>query len=211
MGRNYWMVVATPEDFEVTRRLGLSISGVGSKYRRRAQRMQPDDRMLFYVTKIRKWTAIATITSTFFEDRKPIWKPSGRGETYPFRVKTKPFIVLEEPDYIDALWLAPGLEYVKRWAPEDWPLAFFDMLHLLPQRDFRLIENEMKRINSNRNTYKRLEDGIVPVDWNPEPIEDYEPEPPRSHPARERRHRRFVPRNQGNQVVTGDSSSDSST
>ena len=46
--------------------------------------------------------------------------------------------------------LAPRLEYVKRWPPEDWPLAFFDRLHLLPQRDFRLIEGEMKRNLSMR-------------------------------------------------------------
>ena len=30
--------------------------------------------------------------------------------------------------------------------PEDWPLAFFDRLHLLPQKDFRLVEGEMQRI-----------------------------------------------------------------
>jgi hypothetical protein len=42
--------------------------------------------------------------------------------------------------------LGPRLDYVKRWAPENWPLAFWDRLHLLPQRDFRLIEGEMERI-----------------------------------------------------------------
>ena len=146
MGRNYWMVVESPEDFAITKELGITLHGLGPKFRRRAERMQPDDRMLFYVTGIRKWTAIANIASRYFVDHNPIWSPTRRGDTYPYRVKLSPAIVLDEKDYIDALFLAPRLEYVKRWPPEDWPLAFHDRLHLIPQRDFRLIEGEMKRV-----------------------------------------------------------------
>ena len=51
-----------------------------------------------------------------------------------FRVKLRPNIILDEPDYIDAMLLAPRLDYVRRWEPKDWPLAFFDRLHLLPQK-----------------------------------------------------------------------------
>lgn len=145
MAKNYWMFVETPENFEITKELGFTLHGLSARYRRRAERMQPDDRVLFYVTGIRKWTATATITSRYFEDNTPIWKPLGRRGGYPYRVSMAPDIVVDEEDYIDALILAPGLEYVKRWAPEDWPLAFFDGIHLLPQRDFRLIEGEMKR------------------------------------------------------------------
>jgi hypothetical protein len=156
MGKNYWMMVASPEEYEITKDHGFTVYGVRSKYRRRAQRMQPDDRILFYVTGLRKWTATATITSAFFEDRTPIWNVNGRTEVYPFRVKTKPEIILREDDYIDALLLAPRLDYLKRWAPEDWPLAFFESLHLLPQKDFRLIEAEMDRfVAPSRNNRRR--------------------------------------------------------
>ena len=47
---------------------------------------------------------------------------------------------------------------MKRWLPESWPLAFFDTLHLIPQRDFSLIEGEMKRVvanNSRRHTRRK--------------------------------------------------------
>ena len=154
MGRNYWMVSTTLGDFQVTRDKGYSIFGMGSKYRRRAQRMQPDDKMLLYVRQLRKWTGVVSVTSSYFEDRTPIWNIGTRGENYPYRVKIKPEIVLREEDYIDALLLAPRMEYVKRWLPEIWPLAFFDTLHLIPQRDFSLIEGEMKRLiakNSRRH------------------------------------------------------------
>ena len=155
MGRNYWMVSTTLDDFEVTRDRGYSIFGMGAKYRRRAQRMQPDDRMLLYVRQLRKWTGVVSITSGYFEDRTPIWKPKTRGDDYRYRVKIRPEIVLGEEDYIDALQLAPRMEYLKRWLPELWPLAFFDTLHLIPQRDFSLIEGEMKRNIRNKRSRNR--------------------------------------------------------
>lgn len=158
MGRNYWMVSTTLGDFQVTRDRGYSIFGMGSKYRRRAQRMQPDDKMLLYVRQLRKWTGVVSVTSSYFEDRTPIWNIGTRGENYPYRIKIKPEIVLREEDYIDALLLAPRMEYVKRWLPESWPLAFFDTLHLIPQRDFSLIEGEMKRLitNNGRRHSRRM-------------------------------------------------------
>ena len=158
MGRNYWMVSTTLDDFQITKDRGYSIFGMGSKYRRRAQRMQPDDRMLMYVRQLRKWTGVVSVTSEYFEDRTPIWNVGSRGENYPYRVKIRPEIVLKEEDYIDALVLAPRMEYLKRWLPETWPLAFFDTLHLIPQKDFSLIEGEMKRIvatNSKRRNRGR--------------------------------------------------------
>jgi hypothetical protein len=111
---------------------------------------------------MRRWSAIATVTSTYFEDRTPVWTTNGGGQEYPYRVKLEPALVLAEKDYIDALQLAPRLEYLKRWAPERWPEAFVDTLHLLPQRDFRLIESEMKRVHpkwKNRRQGRRQPQG----------------------------------------------------
>ncbi len=155
MAKNYWMFVESSENFAITKDLGFKLHGLGPKYRRRAERMRPDDRVVFYVSGLRKWTATATITSRYFEDSTPIWKSVGRDNGYPYRVNLAPDIVVDEIDYIDALILAPRLDYVKRWAPEDWPLAFFDRLHLLPQRDFRLIEGEMKRVVNKGKRHMR--------------------------------------------------------
>ena len=140
------MFVESPENFEIIKEMGITLFGMGPKYRQRAERMAPNDRVLFYVKGIRKWPATATISSACFKDDSPVFKQTFRGERFTYRVKLTPNIVLDEPDYIDAMLLAPSLQYLKRWVPEDWPLAFFDRLHLLPQRDFRLVEGEMQRI-----------------------------------------------------------------
>ena len=150
MPKNYWMVVQSLENFRISKERGFDVHGLTHRQRRRAQRIEPDNRILFYVSGIRKWTATATVTSKYFEDRTPVWKSNGQREEYPLRVHMSPLIVLAEPDYIDALDLGPRLEYVKRWAPEQWPLAFVETLHILPQRDYRLIEGEMKRVKSKR-------------------------------------------------------------
>ncbi len=157
MAKNFWMVVQTPEDFEITRELGFTVHGMKGRQRRRAQRMEPDDSVLFYVNGVKKWTAIAVVTSRYYEDPTPIWAAAdGGSETYPYRVKLRPHIVMAEESYIDALQLAPRLDYLKHWPIERWPLAFTDTLHLLPQKDFRLIEGEMKRLHPDwQNRSKR--------------------------------------------------------
>ncbi len=160
MAKNYWMVVLSPENFEITKEQGFKLHGMKSRYRRRAQRMEPDDRVLIYVSGWRKWPATARITSKYFQDRSPIWKSSnGKQEDYPYRVNMRPDIVLKEKDFIDAMQLAPRLEYIKRWPPKIWPLAFMDSLHLIPQRDYRLVEGEMKRIvNGGRKRRRQRRD-----------------------------------------------------
>ena len=76
--------------------------------------------------------------------------PESRPIDFKFRVELTPEYILDETQYLDGLQIGPGLEYVKRWAPENWPLAFWDKLHLLPQRDFKLLEGEMIRIKTGK-------------------------------------------------------------
>ncbi len=150
MGTNYWMFVETEENASITRGLGYKLFGMGPRYRKRAQRMQKSDRVLFYTRTTRNWTASATIKSECFEDDSIIWMPKSRPVDFKFRVELDPDYILDETQYLDGLQIGPGLEYVRRWAPENWPLAFWDKLHLLPQRDFKLLEGEMVRIKTGK-------------------------------------------------------------
>ena len=152
MGSNYWMFVDNSENSAITRQKGYKIFGMSNKYKRRAQRMHAKDRVIFFDRNRKCWTASATIISDYFEDESPIWVPIDKPREYKFRITLKPDYVLDEEQYIDGLQLGPSLEYVKRWAPEDWPLAFWDRVHLLPSRDFKLIEDEMKRAKKQGQT-----------------------------------------------------------
>ena len=150
MPRNYWMVVVSTENFHIMREHNFSVYGFRTKLKKRVERMEVGDRMLFYLSKEQRFPATVTVTSTMFEDREPLLNsPSGQ-EEFPYRIHIEPLVVLEEEDYIDARQLGPTLEYVKKWIPERWPLAFIGDLHLVPKKDLFLIEEEMKKIVSKR-------------------------------------------------------------
>jgi len=144
---NYWIIVTTPEDFQITRAKGFTIEALRSKQRRKVQRVEPGDRILYYISGIRTFAATAIVTSHYFEDHTPIWNAVGHNDTT-YRVHIKPNFVLDEKQYIDGYQVGPRLEYVRRWIPEEWHLALQGNLHLAPKKDFLFLEGEMRKIKA---------------------------------------------------------------
>lgn len=201
MPGSHWMIVLSPENFEITRSRGFDMLGLKSRHRKKAERMAVGDRVLFYVAGLQIFPTTATVSSTFFEDHEPIWVSNERrADVAPWRVQLRPDVNLKWYEYLDARQIAPRMLYVKRWAPEDWPLAFQGQVHLLSSQDFSLIEHEMRRIAERRSRRReqpprrpRLDDsllirpgkptpnGLVGMEWPsdgpPHPID------PREQPA----------------------------
>jgi predicted RNA-binding protein len=142
----YWMVVTSPDNFTRTREHGFSIQGIKSRHKNRVASMHAGDRLLYYVHGRMAFSATATITSPMYEDHTPIWRTDRRDEDYPWRVHIRLDQLLEEPDWVLAKDIAYRLEYVKKWPPEHWPLAFQGHLHQLPKTDFTLLEDEIIRL-----------------------------------------------------------------
>ena len=150
MPRNFWMIVCNEENFGISRDRGFTVQGLKAQYRRKVQRIEPGDRLMYYVSGIRCFTATATVTSGYEEDDAVIWRNEGN-TGWPYRIGIKPEIVLDETQYIKAGLLAHRLDYVRRWPPENWYMAFQGNLHLLPKNDFFLIEEEMKKLKYGRD------------------------------------------------------------
>jgi hypothetical protein len=150
MPSNFWMIVNNERNFRITQDMGFSLVGLKSQHRRKVQRISDGDRILMYVTHIRRFVATATATSDYFESDEVTWEKEGRAG-FPYRVEVRPEIVLRDEQFMDANQIAPRLEYVKRWAPEDWYMAFQGNLHLLPKSDFLLIEEEMKKLHFGKD------------------------------------------------------------
>ena len=142
---NYWMIVSSAENFEISRDLGFELQGIKSRHRKKAERMEPGDRVLYYLTGVQQFGGTATITSPYYEDSAPIWNSKKKGEEYPFRFGIKPDLILEPGTYVDAKSIVPHLEYVKRWPPQHWHLAFQGNVHLLGEQDFSFIEGEISK------------------------------------------------------------------
>jgi predicted RNA-binding protein len=161
------MLVTNQENLDITRARGFGLQGVDTRNRRKAVRMGPEDRVLYYVSDKKGFAATATVTSESFEDHEPIWKHHREQEVYPHRVEIEPDVVLEEEDYVDGYQVGPTLEYVRKWPPDRWPLAFYGMLHIIPQRDFNFVEDELKRVDGRLESFAVAEPGVAAT----EPVE----------------------------------------
>ena len=150
MPSNFWMIANNERNFRITQGRGFDVLGLKSQHRRKVQRISEGDRILLYVTHLRRFVGTATATSDYYEAEDDIWEKEGRAG-FPFRVNASPDVVLRDELFMNANLIAPRLEYVKRWAPEDWYLAFQGNLHLLPKSDFLLIEEEMKKLHFGKD------------------------------------------------------------
>ncbi len=156
MPSNFWMMINNEENYRITQERGFTLLGLKAQHRRKMQRITEGDRVLLYISHRRRFAATATAMSSFYEAEEEIWVKEGSAG-FPYHIKLKPGVILEEHQLIDANLLAPRLEYVRRWNPEDWYMAFQGNLHLLPKNDFTLIEEEMKKLHFGK--------GYVPKDF----------------------------------------------
>jgi hypothetical protein len=148
---SHWLIALSPENYEISRTRNFDVLGLKHRHRRKAERMVPGDRLLYYVLEERIIPVAATVTSTYFEERDTIWVNTERkDDPFPFRVHTEPNIALNPYEGLDAADIAPRLSYLKRWAPERWHLALLGSVHLLSAQDFQLIEGEMQRVIDRR-------------------------------------------------------------
>ena len=140
------MVTITPENWQATKNLGVTVQGFTSKQRKKVERMVNGDRLLFYIKDQRLFAAATSVVSNALEDKSPIWTSAHPQEVFPHRVRLKGDWVMPEGQELDAALIAPRLEYIKRWPPEMWPLALQGELHILPRVDYEVIEGEMMRL-----------------------------------------------------------------
>ena len=143
----YWIIVGSPDNFARTRELGFTIQGMKSRHRKKAEKMKPGDKIVWYLTGVKAFGGIATITSPYFEGHHRIWQsgdPKKEAEDYPFRVNIKPDVVLDQPEWAPAEPIARQMTYVSKWPASNWTLAFQGNVHSIDRSDFDLIRKEIE-------------------------------------------------------------------
>src|SRR5207302_2284175 len=148
----YWMIVSSLENYRKTQERSFALQGLKTRHRRRAEMMKPGDRLLYYVTGRMVFTATCTLTSGMFEEHTHVWRSTRREEDYPWRVRITPDCVLDEGEWPPAKELAYRLDYVRKWPPEHWTLAFQGHIHALPRADFTVVEDEISRSSRRRRS-----------------------------------------------------------
>ena len=142
----FWIIVGSPENFSTTRSHGFTVQGIKSRHRKKAEQMHAGDRLVYYVTGLKAFAAVATVTSDYFEDHTPIWRssdPKKAAEDYPFRVHIEPDVVLPESEFLPAEEIARDMEYVQKWPAQHWTLAFQGNVHRVNRHDYDLIRSAL--------------------------------------------------------------------
>lgn len=139
-----WILTASPENHAATAECGFSVIGIKERNRARALQIEPEDRIVLYLTKVMAFAGSIIVTGEMYEDRTKIWpgKP-GKADAYPWRFATKPEIVLDEDEWIPAETLARKLEHIRKWPAEHWKLAFQGQLRTVSEGDSKLLLERM--------------------------------------------------------------------
>ena len=140
----YWIIVGSPENFARTRAIEFNAQGIKSRHRKKAERMKPGDRIVYYLTGLKAFAGISTITSLYFESHERIWSSGDskkETEDYPFRVNTTPDFILHEGAFVGAEPIAREMSYVAKWPAANWTLAFQGNVHEVGEADFNLIRD----------------------------------------------------------------------
>lgn len=141
---NHWIIVGSPDNFERSEKLGFTIQGMKSRHRKKAERMKAGDKIVYYLTGLKAFAGIATITSPYFESHERIWQsgdPKKETEDYPFRVHIKPDVVLTVATATPAEPIARQMTYVSKWPAANWTLAFQGNVHEIGEDDYQLIRS----------------------------------------------------------------------
>jgi len=151
---NYWMIVTSRDNFEISRKMGFKLAGMKPKWEKAASSVRSGDRLVYYLTKEGNFVGILeavgeySVAKTGDEPWKPkkpgTWNDPIRKLNYPFRFKTKPILVFPEGQGVASAEFKDKLIYLKRWPAKYWKLGFQGNVHELEKTDFDLIEKELR-------------------------------------------------------------------
>lgn len=143
---NHWIIVGSPDNFRRTAELGFTLQGIKSRHRKKAARMAPGDKLVYYLTGRKAFAGVVTVESPFFESHDRIWAsgdPKKAAEDYPFRVRISPDLILGEEGAVPAEPIARRMEYVAKWPAANWTLAFQGNVHQIGPSDYGLIREAL--------------------------------------------------------------------
>jgi hypothetical protein len=131
-----WILTGSPENHAATAARGFDVIGLKERNHNRALEIEPGDRIVLYITRVKAFAGSIRIEGELYEDRDKIWpgKP-GKVDAYPWRFPASPEVVLAEDQWVGAESLADQLEHVAKWPAEHWTLAFQGQIRPVSEHD----------------------------------------------------------------------------
>jgi hypothetical protein len=135
----HWLLVSSPDNFEVSRARGFDVAGMKTRWRKAAAEVQVGDTVFFYLTGLKAIGGEAVVTGLAYEDYEKIWESTKPDEVYPHRFPIELVKARDAGNYLEVISFLDHYEYAKRWPVKNWTLAFQGNVHRLGEADYRLI------------------------------------------------------------------------
>ena len=141
-----WLICTSQDNFQVDRQNNFSVEGFRARNRRLVSEVKPGDKFVIYINQLQRFGATLQATGKPYTDGKTrIWIE--QEEIWPCRFPTKPIVVLEDDQLLDAKKLVTQLSFITDEQKRvNWGLAFHQSLRKIPLDDFELIESEMRKL-----------------------------------------------------------------
>jgi predicted RNA-binding protein len=154
-----WLICTSEDNFQVDRQNNFSVEGFRARNRKLVSEVKPGDKFVVYINQLQRFGATLQATSKpYVDEQTKIWVE--QDELWPCRFPTKPIVVLEEDQLLDAKKLVTQLTFITDEQKRvNWGLAFHQSLRKIPSDDFELIESEMRKILALRS--KKPEGGLL--------------------------------------------------
>ncbi|MCR4324076.1 MAG: EVE domain-containing protein [Candidatus Curtissbacteria bacterium] len=133
----YWLLVTDPNNFEVMK--AKNIAAMKARRKNFAEKVEPGDKVVFYLTKIGKFGGVAEFKSKSKYDEKKMFPVEKPGETHPWRFDIKFEVKLPEDKYVSAEEFKEKLVYLKKWPAKYWKLGFQGNIHEIPKEDYETL------------------------------------------------------------------------
>lgn len=105
MAEKYWLDLFTGQTWEEFLENGATVSGFREYRQRMAEKIQPGDYFICYLTGISRFIGLLKVKSKFYKDEKPIWK----NEIFPIRFDVELLVKLNPKNAIPVLNLRDQL------------------------------------------------------------------------------------------------------
>jgi len=133
----YWLYVLRKENFEITSENKFSLIGFPERKLKIAKEMDVGDKIVLYIASgVSKIPGIVEIKSDYYESREWIWD-----DTFPIRLKTKPYIILKKDKFLDMRKLKDKLHFIKY--KEAWRTYFMQAIKKIDDKDYKIIEQQI--------------------------------------------------------------------
>jgi predicted RNA-binding protein len=168
----YYLDLFSPETYEAFSRSDQTISGFRPRQRNAAQRVNPGDKLLCYMTKLSRWFGLLEVATGPFEDNTPIFYPEDDPFTVRFRVRPTIWLPKEsgvpihEPELWDALSFTKGHDR----GSAKWTGTVRHSLLRLTDQDGALIERVLIRQQNGGRIYEVNEQQYAKIRYTQSPL-----------------------------------------